>query len=734
MKNKIKILLIGLLAFTIPNTVHGAVGTVSISGTTMDVGEMQDLTIQLSANVASADGTITSNDPTCVSVESVTSPYGNGNYFMNIDLNGNPISTAGSVKIKGLKDCKTTLNIAVKSIGSTNGRDEDSNLVATSGEIVVGNGGSGSSGGGGGEPSPGPGGDPSPGPGGDPTPSDSKSSDANLKSIIVSKGSLSPEFDPSVTSYTVDLDESATAITIGATANDSKATVSGIGIKTLSKGPNTYTIKVTAEDGTRKEYTITVNRGTSSGEEENPGPKKSSDASLSSLDVSGYTLSPRFSSGTTGYSMTVNNNITGLDVTAIAKDPNAKVEVSGNTGWSVGVNNIRIKVTAEDGTVNTYIVAVTRKDKAGNNTTAKKSSDATLSELLVKNGELNPKFSSKTTSYTVKVPNDVDKLDLSYVTNDSKAKVKVTGNENFKVGEANVVEVTVTAEDGTIKIYTINVEKSDKEGNNKLKDIIIGGGGKLSPKFDPDVYEYKTEVDGDVDELDITAIAKNDKAKVEVIGNKKLKDGNNAVLVKVTDENGFVQYYKIDVFKKANTFSIFGLKIPKWLGYLLLGLLFLLIFFLLFLLFKKRRRKAAATTVVQKEAPTIEFKPEFNFGSKNEDNDTVSGGVLSQGSGEITSNEDYASGRELPPRREPKRLETRGYVDEETIPYDPYDDIVTKDEIIDAIKEKDPEKLKILYEQEMLNRKKEKLKAKEDADDADYEEVERRRYHDEDDY
>ena len=34
-----------------------------------------------------------------------------------------------------------------------------------------------------------------------------------------------------------------------------------------------------------------------------------------------------------------------------------------------------------------------------------------------------------------------------------------------------------------------------------------------------------------------------------------------------------------------------------------------------------------------------------------------------------------------------------------------------KDEIIDAIKEKDPEKLKILYEQEMLNRKKEKLKA-----------------------
>ena len=60
--------------------------------------------------------------------------------------------------------------------------------------------------------------------------------------------------------------------------------------------------------------------------------------------------------------------------------------------------------------------------------------------------------------------------------------------------------------------------------------------------------------------------------------------------------------------------------------------------------------------------------------------------------------------------------------------------LILCDAFIDAIKEKDPEKLKILYEQEMLNRKKEKLKSKEDAEDADYEEVERRRYYDEDDY
>ena len=58
--------------------------------------------------------------------------------------------------------------------------------------------------------------------------------------------------------------------------------------------------------------------------------------------------------------------------------------------------------------------------------------------------------------------------------------------------------------------------------------------------------------------------------------------------------------------------------------------------------------------------------------------------------------------------------------DAKEIPYDPYDEIVTKDELIDAIHEglasKNPEKLKMLLEQEELNRKKEALKKKEEED------------------
>ncbi|MBE6161074.1 MAG: cadherin-like beta sandwich domain-containing protein [Firmicutes bacterium] len=718
MKNKLKYLLITLLLLTVPNYTYAAVGTISIPGATMNVGETRDLTVSVSSNVASADGTITSNDASCVEVLSVTSNYGSGNYFMNIDLNGNPISTVATVKIKGLKNCSTTLKITNASVGSTNGSDEDRNQSFTSGTIVVGN------------TTP------------TPTPTD-KSKDNTLKDLTVSKGTLSPKFSSGTTSYTLDLDESISQINVSATPNDSKAKVSGTGTKTLTDGKNTVKVTVTAEDGSTKDYTITVNRG-KGGETGNPEdptpteptegePKKLADATLKTLSVSGYTLSPKFSPKTTSYAITVNNNITGLDVTALPNDENAKVEISGNKNWQVGVNNIKIKVTAVDGTVNTYVVAVTRKDKDGKDTTTKKSSDNNLTSLIVANGELSPKFNKNTTSYSVTIPNEVDKLDLSYVTSDSKAKVTVSGNGNFKVGENNVVTVTVTAEDGSQKLYIINVNKSDKESNNKLTDIIIDG-YDLDPKFDPKVYEYDVNVNPKDTSLKIKPLSSNPNAKVEIEGNKNLKDGNNVILVKVTDENGFVQYYKINAYKKPTTFSIFGLKIPKWLGYLLLGLLFLLIFFLIFLLIKRRKKKDPIIVNQQpvQPAPTIEFKPEFNFGSKNEDNDTVSGGVLSQGSGGITSKEEARQAISEPPRRE--RLETRGYVDESTIPYDPYDEIVTKDEIIDAIKEKDPEKLKILYEQEMLNRKKEKLKAKEEANEVEYEEVRRERNIDDDEY
>jgi alpha-D-xyloside xylohydrolase len=83
-----------------------------------------------------------------------------------------------------------------------------------------------------------------------------KSNDATLSALTTSVGTLSPAFNPSVTSYTVSLPIGTTTVTPTATKKDSKASVSGDGQVTLVNGKGTSTIVVTAEDNTTKTYTL----------------------------------------------------------------------------------------------------------------------------------------------------------------------------------------------------------------------------------------------------------------------------------------------------------------------------------------------------------------------------------------------------------------------------------------------------------------------------------------------
>lgn len=85
-----------------------------------------------------------------------------------------------------------------------------------------------------------------------------KSSEKNLSSLSVSEGTLSPKFSAGTTTYKVDLTNEVEKLTISAKAKDSKAKVSGTGEKELKIGENNFTVTVTAQDGSKKTYTISV--------------------------------------------------------------------------------------------------------------------------------------------------------------------------------------------------------------------------------------------------------------------------------------------------------------------------------------------------------------------------------------------------------------------------------------------------------------------------------------------
>ena len=289
------------------------------------------------------------------------------------------------------------------------------------------------------------------------------------------------------------------------------------------------------------------------------------------------------------------------------------------------------------------------KNNSNNSTASNKSSNNLLDSLTINNAKMSPTFSKDVTSYSITVPKDVNKLDLDYKLSDSKASVKVVGNDNLKSNKNNVVEIIVTAEDGSTKTYTLNVSFSSDSSSNKLASLEVKE-SSLYPKFDSDVNEYKIKLKKNVSKLTIDAIAKDKNSKVEIIDNKNLNKNNSVVLVKVTDKNGFSNYYKLKVDNTKKQ-TIFGIEISKIIWFLLIMIL-ILIFLILIILIKRRKDD-----------------------DDDEDNDNK----------QVVSNSDVNND-------------------------DLYDDIVTKEEIIGAIEEKNAKKLKMLLTQEEANKLKEELK------------------------
>lgn len=88
------------------------------------------------------------------------------------------------------------------------------------------------------------------------------SSDATLRALMVSPGSLSPTFTPQGTEYTIEVDDSVTDITVSGGVTDEKAQITAAsGFKNLKSGTNEAVITVTAEDGSTMTYHFTITRG-----------------------------------------------------------------------------------------------------------------------------------------------------------------------------------------------------------------------------------------------------------------------------------------------------------------------------------------------------------------------------------------------------------------------------------------------------------------------------------------
>ena len=239
-----------------------------------------------------------------------------------------------------------------------------------------------------------------------------------------------------------------------------------------------------------------------------------------------------------------------------------------------------------------------------------KASDKALKTLEVTPKGLDPEFNPETTSYTLNVGADVEKLEIKAAPNDEKATVEITGNESLVVGD-NAVKITVTAQDGTTRIYTINVKKGEATtlGLSSLKI----NGYTLSPKFSSNVYEYKINVlDPNITKLDVSAIANFENAKVEVTGNTNLVKGENTITITVTSEDGKEKViYQILVNKDSDATATTNKKDMIIYGGIVVGVI--LIFVIIIIVVKSRKKKKQPTN----NDNVDDYSDLYGYSSKN---------------------------------------------------------------------------------------------------------------------
>jgi hypothetical protein len=181
------------------------------------------------------------------------------------------------------------------------------------------------------------------------------STNANLSSLTVNSGTLTPAFAKATTSYTLSVPFSVQKITVTAKAEDAGAKVS-INSPDLAAGSTTdVTVKVTAASGATKTYTIQVSRGA------DPNYVPSGVNDLASLTVASAQVSPVFSKEKLEYIVYVPFEMEKIEVAATPEDSKAKVSVEGNENLQVGKNNlVKITCTAENGTAKAYTLVAVR--------------------------------------------------------------------------------------------------------------------------------------------------------------------------------------------------------------------------------------------------------------------------------------------------------------------------------------------------------------------------------------
>lgn len=174
-----------------------------------------------------------------------------------------------------------------------------------------------------------------------------------------------------------------------------------------------------------------------------------------------------------------------------------------------------------------------------------------LASLGVEGFTLTPEFNANTLEYSVIVPEDTKNVNITGTVQDKKASITGVGVQQVNQGN-NKFLVTVKAENGSEKTYTINVDVKDENpievtvGDKKYTVVKIKENLPIASLYN----EYSIKIN----EFDIPAY-KNDYTGLVLVGLKDI-EGNISLFIYDDENNSYKEYNEL----KSSQITIYPLK------------------------------------------------------------------------------------------------------------------------------------------------------------------------------
>ncbi|WP_374711842.1 tandem-95 repeat protein [Symbiobacterium terraclitae] len=287
---------------------------------------------------------------------------------------------------------------------------------------------------------------------------------AEIPTIGTEIGQITDEIDIEVT----DVDSDLGLIHLTVTSGNTSLVPNDPGHIILTPaGPGRWKLQLKPQDGRIGTATITVKATDAEGA---TGTRTFdlivNDLWLSGLVPSAGTMTPAFDKHVLSYAVVYSGWLPEVRVTATTQDAGVRLRVrrADTAGdWleaKSGVPSPAIVLDDGGGDVEVEVYSpVTGIKKPYLLTFVRaKSTVAELVELSINPGRLEPEFRPDRTSYSATVPHDVTAVTVVAKPGDAWTKVYVDGHQNLRVG-SNRITVTVLAENGERKVYTINVTR-----------------------------------------------------------------------------------------------------------------------------------------------------------------------------------------------------------------------------------------------------------------------------------